>query len=293
MTAIERGRIYIFPVVTLLAGLFFFSNAKDTFKERRNLLKAIEPLPSTAPLQKKIRLPSPGIESQLSQLAKTAGIQRLLSVGTNGASPSNSISLEWEGSQQSLIQWMGLLASSEVLGPCESLLITAAPQSNDLLHVNGIFQAQPNRSNSTEFKTALNPPKLHRNIFAPLWNKAASPQQPTTQKKREVENALQLQQKKIEQAQIALQEIQMKQEKKRAFETQWGLTGIVNNGKEPLAFINSQNTEGKTMMARKGDLIDSARITDIDEKNGEVRLDSMGQFQVVLKLTPHSTGSNP
>jgi hypothetical protein len=57
------------------------------------------------------------------------------------------------------------------------------------------------------------------------------------------------------------------------------LSGVVNNGREPMAFVNGA-------MIRVGDVVQDARVAVIDDKKGEVTLDLAGKSQVVLRINP-------
>ena len=75
--------------------------------------------------------------------------------------------------------------------------------------------------------------------------------------------------------------------KRGELESQVKLTGIVNNGRETLAFISLEGPQSKNVIVRVGDMLQEARIAAIDARKYEVRLDYAGKLEVLVKLKPN------
>ncbi len=219
-----------------------------------------------------------GIESGLSLLARKAGVGKLLGLSLRDGGSTKTLAIEWESTPSATMTFLGLLQSPGGAGTCLSLMVTPTDTAQHV-RVRGIFEEKPSVSSGIK----VLPLKLARNVFAPLWRDAsvALAERQERERKRE-EQARVAEQQKSETDRRVQEEAQRQQEKKRGLESQLLVTGIVNNGREPLAFVSAP--QGRSVMLRSGDVIEEARVTSIDQSKGEVRLDYQGKFEVVLRI---------
>lgn len=221
------------------------------------------------------------IQGLLGDDARQSGVPRLLNVGGAGGSPDGPVTVEWEADGGASLRFLSRLQSR--LGRCEKLDITSAEPP--LLHVTTAFERRlfPLEAAAAGGRNGAVPPA--RNVFAPLWK----PRQENVALVQARELKKQEEERKAEQAQMekdraAREEEQQLAGKRQQLETELALTGIVNDGHQPLAFVSNRSSGGQATMLRSGDMINDARVTSIDEAKGQVALDYRGKFQVLLKI---------
>lgn len=222
------------------------------------------------------------LQGLLSQKAKTAGIQRLLNVGLVTNDDEELIELEWEASLSATLLFL------KQAGSCQRLRLTLG--DDHLIRSSAIFAAVDFSTSS--IINSKNEMSFARNVFVPLWE-ASSPNASfqLAQETKRLAEANQREQVKAEKQQKEREESDRLQSKKNQLESDLVLTGIVNNGREPMAFINSRQNGGQTMMLHAGDIVQEARVSTIDEQRGFVQLDYDGKFQISLKLNSRNIGA--
>ena len=274
---------HAFPFVAGAAFLVFCYESQETIRTKLALHRMEkEASHKISALSSASAAPVDGLESALSAAAKKSGTRRLLSVNSGESRGARIIELEWEGSQQATVQFLSLLQSTSTVGICSGLRITGSPAEPGLLRARGTFEMGAARVRSDRPNGA---PALARDVFAPLWRDAtgSDPVRLAREQKKMEEVRLREQQRADEERR-GQEEARRIEEKRRGLETQLVVTGIVHNGREAMAFMNRHNAGGQTVMVRSGDLIEEAKVTNIDEKKGEVWLDYLGKFQTVLKI---------
>ncbi len=219
------------------------------------------------------------IEALASAGAKKTGVARLLSVSTPKA---GVLQLEWEGTPTATAAYLTALATDARVGTCRLLRVMPVDSRGPLLRASASFALGPVPRavvlHKTEFKNG-------RNVFAALWHEesASNLQDHLAELKRE-EKLRHDEEAKQEAERRVQDEANRLTEKRRQLESGLVLTGIVSNGREPLAFVNNRSSGGRTVMLRSGDVIEEARVTSIEADKGELRLDYSGKFQISLKI---------
>lgn len=267
-------------VAALSLGLFGFNSIR-WFRLRQEIDRAEKRAPrQPVPIESSGTIGNPvWSETDVSRIARDAGVARLLGLSARDGA-SKPVSIEWEASQPATLRFLSIIERSG--GICGDLTITAAPSSAGFLRARGSFGGTLQLS-SSPIALGVENNRSARNVFAPLWRDAAEARRAREDRERKkIEEVRAAEQLKMESARRSQQEDLMIQTKKREIENRLSVTGIVNNGREALAFVS--DSSGSTRMVRDGDSIGEARVNAIDERRGEVRLDYQGKFEVVLKL---------
>lgn len=294
---------WLYYAVPVAALAFFLMSAVNTLQFRRAIKETNQGLNrfrtdrSWVNPGENNRRRDPGLEATLGRLSQSANLKRLLSVGMTETPSGNGVLVEWEGTLAGTLRFLNLLRSESAFGPCQKLQLASVGQGQGPLRGKASFildsritDAKISVSSSTISLVAL---KMDRDIFASPWpivEQVSMAESETRRLKKEREGQ-QKEQDHMEKERLAQQEQEKLKEKRRHLEDSLAVTGIMNNGREALAFIQLRSGGGQNLMVRTGDTVEEARVLRIDEKKGEVELDYLGQFQIRLKLSSRSSGA--
>ena len=265
---------------TLRWGLASASLGKT--RERSSKVASARP---TAPRTSKNISP---IEDTINLAAYKSGVKRLLSITTQNSMDGPQLRVEAEGDQSHLLGFMHELEASPDLGSCLRLHVTGAAPGQaarvSLLFPVGMFPGKTAPASPVA-------PDSGRDVFVTLWQ----------QRVRDAGDVALEQAKRLEEQQRREQQLAAEQQMKHAAEEQlaskrrelenaYVLTGIVNNGREPIAFVSQKSAGGAALMLRQDDALGEARVARIDETKGEMQLDYHGKFQLLFHLNAPGGG---
>jgi hypothetical protein len=222
------------------------------------------------------RLSAGGVEKLVAQASERAGVDRVISISASRQGLDRHI--EWESRLSSSLILVRELEKTGALGGLSQLRLSV----ND--HARGDLRGRATFSQSFAVRSSTSPPPVvTRDVFKNLWKPrlavaASHPGQVQVKRKKAVDLA------KEEAARLREVELQELEKKKQDFESRIMLTGIVNNGRENIAFVDAGASTGQTIMLKNGDQIENARVELIDEKAGIVKLNYQGRFSVVIRL---------
>jgi len=218
-------------------------------------------------------------QKKIEKLANEAGVKKLTNLSVNGPVSNQEISLIWESSLPVVHQFLILLQNENATGPTLRLQMSASPVGVRLVTAKASFQMPEKRKTITNDNSIDRPPL--RNVFA-------SSSRMETARVSSVKTTLGPNTKELEKMEKELnerEEVARLENKKRELESALALTGIVNNGREPLAVIDARGASRRTWMVKVADMLNGARVVAIDERQGEVTLDYESKIKVVLRLS--------
>jgi hypothetical protein len=258
MTILRIGWPHVFTLTASLAFFLFrfFQPQAEASLTKAALVNVRHP----ATEQKTAR-----VESLTLDVARSLGVGKILSVlrGRDG----KTLELEWESDPKTALRFIDELQRQGIAGNCEQLRLS--PSRNRI-----VFSFSTGRT--TQRGEAL-PITLPAHVFlhskTPVSLAAATPR--IKEKKNDPARVAQL---------LATQEAERLESKRRELESQLRVTGVVNNGRETLAFMTLEGS--KNLIARVGDTVSDARIVAIDSIKNEVRLNFGGTLDVFIKLQP-------
>lgn len=222
-------------------------------------------------------------EKEISQTAKEARVPKLTSVGIDKNKTPIQIQLEWEGSQSSTLRFLRALENLNGLGTCLKLQLASSSDGSGAVRGRAVFSTQ--RIERPKIVVAAAP--AVRDVFRSPWTpKRESLNTAFLETLKKQEESRKADQARLDEERKAQEETARLDNTRRQLETQYVVTGIVHNGREALAFVSARG--GENLMLRSGDTLQDARVTAIDDKKGEVRLDYLGKFQTVLRLNSPS-----
>ncbi len=267
-------RVWIYPAALGASVIVAGAKIYEWRVFHRQMEQRISPIPIQTP---------DGSEGAIAREANACGVRRLV-----GVELAERAQIEWEGTPVTALRFVDALIAKKIVGRCERLRLTTDAAEPAIVRIRGEFdrRAVVKMDRSTDASI--------RNVFFPLWSERRDPP-PTVanaaaDKKREHEQ--QMEREKAEKDRLEREQMQQLENKKRELETGLSVSGIVNNGREPIAFVSAR-AGGQTLMLRGGDTIQDAQVTAIDEKKGEVRLDYLGKFQVSLRLNAAAGATTP
>ncbi len=225
----------------------------------------------------------PSFQGKVAELATKFKIRKIVGITPETGSRVN---ISWEGTLRDSLLFLDHLLSQGILSTPEYLQISGLDTSQ--VRVRGIFQ-----NGDTNIRTsAIDPKEISKlkNVFAPLWEVKKQDYSVLQEKEiRRRDERIQKEQERQEAMIKEREEVEKIENKKKEFETGFALSGIVNNGKEPIAFVKSREG-GQTMMLKAGDMLREARVISIDESKGEIQLSYQDKFQIHLRLVSNSEG---
>jgi len=237
--------------------------------------------------------PQEKLHETLSRVAKEAGLKRLLSVAADDAADGGTVQLVWESDQNSSLLFYDLLHARGIIGRSRRLQIAGSESTPGFIHVTADFIPGNPVSHAGLSKKSVVARKIERPVFKPLWSSmVANQSSENAREKKRLELARVEEQRLAEKRRYEQEAEQRLLLKRRQLESELALTGIVNNGREALAFIvRGGGGTHQTLMLHQGEEIADARVVSIDESRGEVQLDYQGKFQVVLRMNPVPAGA--
>ena len=216
-----------------------------------------------------------GIEAALNLAAREAGLRRLTRLSTAGGRRGHEIDVEWESDFTTSLAFLRRMRIRGFAAAVPRLSLDLLDQESGVLR--GRATLRPGASGEAAALSAS-----LRNVFAPPWPEKSPPAREAAVSARRMDEERQHERERTE-AQRAEREVREQNDaRRRAFETRHALTGLVADAKGPAAFLTGENQ--RSYLLRIGDRIGDARVTSIDEKAGEVRLDADGGLSVILRL---------
>jgi hypothetical protein len=267
----------VYVVAAGLSGTIFLIRAGGLVNAHRRL-HAAERRPASRTLSASVQASDLLLQGAIGKAASASRV-RLLSVATSQTGESLGLVLAWEGSISKSWAMLNTLADQRLVGRWRQFHV--APAEGGQIRMDGVADAGSLDAPAAGKKWT---PLPARNPFRPLWRTPVQdPAQVVSQQiKKEEEQKKQEEQKEQSEKKEA-EEAARLEAKKRELLSDLVLTGIVNNGREVLAFLNSHGNG--TLMLRNGDTIQEARVVGIDEKKGEINLDYQGKFRLNFKIS--------
>lgn len=216
-----------------------------------------------------------GLEAVINQAAQDARLRRLTSVAPTGKDQQSDVSIEWESDLRSSLSYLALLKAR---GPAHEILrlsLTGLEDQPGTLRGRATLAPGPASSVST-FTT------VQRDVFYPIWKNEVRFARLASENIRRQEEERRRRQEEDEKKRQEQEAAQQLEARRRAFQTRYVLTGIVTDGKGPIAFLNDDRQQ--SVMARTGDRLADATVASIDVASGEVKLDGSESMSVVLHL---------
>lgn len=224
------------------------------------------------------------IPKNIEEIARRSGIERILSIQSNTSSKVLESKIDWEGSLKSSLQFVNNL-TTQIGGKCVKLKFSKPSAGSALIRGEGVFWPA-NQSHSANNITTPLMASLSRDVFSSSQNSFRAREIFVQKSKPRKENSFlveKLEKLKIEEKER--EEITRLETQKNNLETNLLVTGIVNNGRQPTAYINSKMSQRGLVAIVPGDMIEGARVISIDDKSGEVRLDLEGKREIRLRIS--------
>lgn len=213
-----------------------------------------------------------GWEGRLSDRAREAGVRHLLSVSASKTSRGPVVHVEWESGVVEAYRFLATLRESNSVGPCQQWKATGQ-------RYRAVFSYPDGAERTLAAKAITVPPSLPRLVFVSAPTSRATQPRRDNDRQKQDEAALRKRQEEEQQRQEELMLASKRQELERSLV----VTGIAHDGREALAFVTRRSGSG-SLILRRGDAIEQARVVSIDEKRGEIALDYLGRISVTLKL---------
>lgn len=222
------------------------------------------------------------IETHINVIAKQTKVTRLLSINTQDSADGPQIQIEAEAPLTSMAQFLHELQTSPDMGACARIHVMA---STDNLPPHVALTFSTHLSAMAPASVTAHSLQIKRNVFAALWQEqTVNANDVALAQAKKFEEQQRQEQARLQNEQQARAADELLTSKRRELQGGYTLTGIVNDGKQPIAFVSEKSSGGKALMLRQDDMVSDARVARIDEQKGEMQLDYQGKFQLLFHI---------